>query len=514
MIIVLLGAAAIFIPQIISHEKYGSYTATLWVEGSDAKAALLCGFAGAAAYWLFMISYRRGVIKTRLTALLMTGIMALESFFAFGVYFDNINDVTGRFAQTMELSDKIDDGDFYRAKSSKRYFYSNMMEAMGYSSIGHYTSLTDENFLFTAKKLGYSAYWLDVSSNGGTAVTDAFLMNRYIFGQSGDKNDLMEDFNTEHTLKIYRNTIVSDGAVISSVSPGELSGFAETQRLESTSYMAEKLYGIENILEEAEPYAVTNLTLTEKNGKIQAKIIDAEKDAAINYSFFAEGRQELYADLFGNYSTALKEPYFESVSIYVNGKAVSLDYPNKRENGIIDLGTFENKYVSVKIVVHKDFEADVFGIYRLDADKVSEGVENTGTGSITLDGNKITITADSPDGGYVYIPFAYSEGFSAEVNGRDTGIHKVLGAFMAVKLEEGSNEVVLTYYPEGFVIGAIVTIIGAALYILLLISGRKIRIPAKAGSFSVKGVIFLSIAAFAVIYIMAAAGWIVMQFIG
>ncbi|MCC8135353.1 MAG: YfhO family protein, partial [Ruminococcus sp.] len=339
MAAVLGGAVIVFAIGIANHGEYTSYTSTLWLDGGDSAAVIICGAVGAAALLIFLAGYSRSILGRRLTAAFMSVIVLCGSLFSFGIFFDNINDVTLRFSQTTELSGKIDDDGFYRAKSSKRYFYSNMMEAMGYSSIGHYTSLTDKDFLFTAKQLGYSAYWMDISSNGGTLLTDAFLMNKYVFGLSGDKNGFYENYNTDDVLKIYRSTIVSDGAVISGISPEELSDFENTQRMESTEYIAEKLYGAEDILRRAEPYAAKNLEYSEENGTYRFEITDPQEEASLEYSLYVSGRQELYADVFGNYSTALKEPYFESVSIYVNGSLISDYYPNKKENGILDLGT-------------------------------------------------------------------------------------------------------------------------------------------------------------------------------
>ncbi|MCD8187762.1 MAG: YfhO family protein [Ruminococcus sp.] len=514
MAAVLGGAVIVFAIGIANHGEYTSYTSTLWLDGGDSAAVIICGAVGAAALLIFFAGYSRSILGRRLTAAFMSVIVLCGSLFSFGIFFDNINDVTLRFSQTTELSGKIDDDGFYRAKSSKRYFYSNMMEAMGYSSIGHYTSLTDKDFLFTAKQLGYSAYWMDISSNGGNLLTDAFLMNKYVFGLSGDKNGFYENYNTDDVLKIYRSTIASEGALISGISPGELSDFENTQRMESTEYIAEKLYGAEDILRRAEPYAAKNLEYSEGNGTYRFEITDPQEKASLKYSLYVSGRQELYADVFGNYSTALKEPYFESVSIYVNGSLISDYYPNKKENGILDLGTYEDQFISVEVVVHKDFEAAEFGIYLLDGERLEECVSSASTGAIELDGNKIRITAESSGSEYVYIPFAYSGGYSAKVNGSDASIEKALGAFMAVKLEEGVNEIVLTFYPEGFSVGAVISLCGIILFAFIALFGGRFRIRRRIEKAALAAVLVLSAGAFAVIYILSSVLWIVLQIMG
>lgn len=514
----MLAALGIFIialmPGLANSDKLTSYMDSLWVKGNDAAVIIAYGVLGAVVYTVFIMSYRRGRISRRFAAALMGGAMLCETLFSFSVYMGNTSDVTARFNQTMELCGKIDDGGFYRVKSMRRYFYSNMPEAMGFNSIGHYTSLTDRDFLFSSKRLGYSSYWLDMSSNGGTLITDAFLMNKYLVGVNGDMNALYEPYNTEDVLKIYRNSVVSGGAAVSPYSPAELADYDGTERMESSAYMAEKLYGAGDIIQSIEPYACENLEYTEENGTKSVKITDVSEEAYFSYSFFAEGKQELYFDLFSNYSTSLTEPYFGAASIYVNEKLVEGDYPSKRFSGIIDLGSYEDKYVSVKIVVHKDFEVSSFGLFALDADKAAERIASVNTGKITLDGNKIRITAESPEGGYIYIPFAYGEGFRAKLNGRSTEIYRVFGSFMAVKLENGANELTLTFCPEGLIPGAMISVVGAAVFVLLMLCRRRARISGRAGRFAYRAALALSAAAIVFIYIISSAAWLIMRLIG
>ncbi|MFR1411481.1 MAG: hypothetical protein ACLSUW_03725, partial [Akkermansia sp.] len=44
------------------------------------------------------------------------------------------------------------------------------------------------SYMFAMKKLGYSSYWMEVNSNGGTAFTDVLLGNRYTIYSNDDLN--------------------------------------------------------------------------------------------------------------------------------------------------------------------------------------------------------------------------------------------------------------------------------------------------------------------------------------
>lgn len=517
-VIICVASLMVFITMsaigICYSKSFNSYVNSLWVRGKDIAEAVIFGIVSAAVYFILLLSYKKRHINQKLMTVLMSVVILGESFMSFSIYFGNIRmDAMERFQQTADLSGKIDDSEYYRVKSMKRYFYSNMLEGLGFNSIGHYTSLTDRDFLFTAKQLGYSAYWLDISSNGGTLITDAFLNNKYLIGVSNDMNELYEPYNIDDIFKIYKNTVVSDGAVISQTSPEKMYDFNSTERMKSTDFIAQWLYGAnENIVQTIEPYSYSNLTYSEENGKKSFEISNIGENSFINYSQYVNGEQELYFDLFSNYTTSLTEPYFEAVSIYVNGKLVEENYPNKRTSGIIDLGTFENQYVSVKISVHKDFSVDSYGLYMLDTEKAIDCIDSAQTAKITLDGNKIRITADIEEGGYVYIPFAYNNGYSAELNGEKAEISEVLGSFMAVKLESGQNELVLTFIPNGLLVGAIIGVVGIALFVLLIFN-KRIHVSYKVAGVVGRAVMVLSLAAIAFIYIISSAVWIILQFV-
>ena len=79
----------------------------------------------------------------------------------------------------MDLEGKIEDTGFYRVKTEKKLFDVNLLGAMGYNSLNHYSSLTSQDYLKLMKKLGYSSYWMEVSSNGGTLFSDMLLSHQY-----------------------------------------------------------------------------------------------------------------------------------------------------------------------------------------------------------------------------------------------------------------------------------------------------------------------------------------------
>lgn len=81
----------------------------------------------------------------------------------------------------MDLSDRLDETEgFYRVKTASKLFEVNLVGSMGYNSLSHYTSLTSRDYMYMMKQLGYSSYWMEVGSYGGTELTDALLSVKYL----------------------------------------------------------------------------------------------------------------------------------------------------------------------------------------------------------------------------------------------------------------------------------------------------------------------------------------------
>lgn len=85
-------------------------------------------------------------------------------------------------------------------------------------------------------------------------------------------------------------------------------------------------------------------------------------------------------------------------------------------------------------------------------------------------GFRSEINLDKPQ--LVFFSIPYSEGWTAEVNGKAADVEKVSYGFMAVKADAGENEIVFRYRTPGLTAGTIITIIGILLLIGYLIINR------------------------------------------
>ena len=219
-----------------------SYAHSLWVKPETGIVISALGLFGGAAYFAVVYSFCRGQVPKWLTVTVMAAVLFSESFMTFGINVAEADESSDFFRVTCDTLERIPDEGFVRVKETRRYYYPNYAEAMGKYSLGHYTSLTDCDVLYTLKRMGYSSHWLDMDSTGGTMLTDELLLNKYIVGDSSG-NRFYESYDLGGNLSIRTDPYVPEGAVISSVSPEELSGFEDLQRMEATDFIADRFFG-------------------------------------------------------------------------------------------------------------------------------------------------------------------------------------------------------------------------------------------------------------------------------
>lgn len=504
------GAAALLLAAVsaaacLQRSRLSSYARTLWVEKGDGLILTAVGLTGALAYFLCLRNYREGRINRGFSVFIMAAALLCESFLGFGVHVSETYDPVQRFERTYDAFSRLPDEGFFRVKSGKKYYYPNYAEAFGAYSIGHYTSLTDCDFLYASKRLGYSSHWLDMTSAGGTSVTDAFLLNRYVIGSPSGQNKLYEVFDDRGYFTVYADPNVPEGAIVSQVSPEELADFESFERMAATCFIAKRLFGEAGIAEELEPYSAENLVIMEKNGRIYAEIPDKDKPARLYYSTFVNERRELYFDIFGNYSTNVSEDCYGAADIWVNGRRLEKDYPAGNNNGILDLGTFENQQLSVKVDILQDFDATSFGLYLLDADRAAAASASAEAAPLEVCGDTVSVTARG--GGYLYLPVAYSEGWSCTVNGEAAPAVRVLGAFTAVALPEGEARVELRFCTPGLKAGAALTAAGAAVAAGLSLFLKRKSPPRRLRRAAERLLCGLSAVTAALIYLAAPLVW-------
>ena len=448
-------------------DTLATYTKTL--HGSFASLGTQLLFALAVAvfcFFLFLLRYLK-VLPKRVVSVFFCLITVVQVLFCGSVYFGSAARSTESDAAVLDLQGRLSQEGLYRVKMQRKYFDVNLVGALGYGSLSHYTSLTNEGYLYAMKKLGYSSYWMEVGSHGGTTLTDCLLANRYRIVRNTELGRGLEAVYQNDWFSIVEHVPEAGfGMVFATDEIAQAANLPDTTRADVQNQIFQTPYGTqEQVAVEYQPSTVVNVEYAHENGRytLQRKI---GTDAGyLLYTVTVQGTQTLYFDCFDALSNKLTEPINGTFDIAVNGRTVQNLYPSQSSNGLLELGTFTDETVVVRAQVRKSVVAKSLGVVGIKQEVLRQFAgQQSGAVQLQRQGNTLTGTVQaSGDEQYLFLPVGYAKGFSAWVNGQKAEIYTVFDAFMAVKLQDGENVVTVSYVPDGFATGAALTAAGVLL---------------------------------------------------
>ena len=432
-------------------EELFAYTRTLWGNKQSFNGLSAYFAVGVAVFLSQILLVRQNVISREVFSFSVFVMLIIVGVFNFRIYMGSVSQDASGFRSVVELEGKIEDDSFYRVKVAEKLFDVNMIGAAGYNSLAHYTSLTSEEYMFALKKLGYSSYWMEVNSDGGTAFSDALLSNNYTIKRMWQGSPGTVIASTSH-YNILKNEITFPPALFSTADPQFLRDLSEGSRVQRQAELSKSLFN--ESLELFTEYQPT------------------KADDILFYELTISGRAALYFDCFDALSNRLREPINDSYKVSVNGIIIAHSYPSQRQNGILFLGEFVDSQVSVEVEVLKDVTVQSFGVFCLDMNRLAEVAEKTSGTEIDIQGNTVSIDYNAPMDGYLYLSLPNLRGYELVVNGKQSSLYRVHDAFMAIAVTKGTNSIMLRYTPPGLILGIVLFCCGASLTASRMVKGN------------------------------------------
>lgn len=472
------------------------FVRSLWGDRWSLQIGITVFIMMAAMITLLLVLYRKGWLSSRTLAIMCAALIAGEAFINVRTYLTMpvyvYPECNADHRNLYDLSDRISEDNMFRVKTDSRLIYVNMIGSMGYGSISHYTSLTDEDYMFMMKRLGYSSYWMEVGSYGGTELTDLLMSIKYkIVVGSADNAIYTNDVYSLVPMEEWMPSglVLSSAAEIGSELPDTSRG--EIQRFIYENTLAQ--YG------ETEAVSVYEFDET-LDGNGGYSVFDG---GIYTLELYVDGRQSLYMDAFDHPEVALSTYVDRSFDIQVNDVAIKDDYPNSGHNGLWKLGDFENEQVKITLNCKKDISLSSLGVTAINKDKLYAAAEAARTVNFTQKGGKLTGTVTAHAGESCLLAVPYTDGLKVKVNGSAVECRRVLGDLTVIDLVEGENSITVTALPKGLIPGLIFSIIGAALCVFWhYFGGKKLKIAEAHAKIMMWSVMLASAVVVILIYIM------------
>ncbi len=434
-------------------DALSEYTRSLGGNESSFKSLLRIVLTALLFAGIIRFFYRKGWVIKNVSLVFLSVLTVIQAAGMSRIYMttngERSEDTYALQRRVLDLSERIpDDDSFYRVKTSAKIFDYNMIGAMGYNSIGHYTSLTKEDYMFTMKRLGYTSVWMEIGTCGGTVLTDSLLSIGYEIGHDHPMNTVY----TYDAYNIYPLTDKLPLGILTDTLPGEEEIPSELTRTQVQQYTAEAMFGSSGMIRTYEP--------EEGSLHFSDGIYTIGEGETLIYRVRVGKRQSLYFDCFDRLSNELSEPDYDSFSVAVNGKSICRSYPFSKENGVLDLGTYEDEIAIIEIHALKDVNVPSFGVFGIDRGALEQAVSSARSVGFTEIKNGLKGSCDLDKPSTVLLSVPYDSGYTLYVNGRKQPVSKSMSCFMSFELDAGHSDIELRFVPAGFRAGAVMSVIG------------------------------------------------------
>lgn len=252
-------------------------------------------------------------------------------------------------------------------------------------------------------------------------------------------------------------------------------------------------------LNEAEAH---NLTVREENGKY--RLTPTGSNAYLSFTLPVKGKSRVYLSAFDENTNALNQAINKKFSVQTAKYRLD-SYPTQKQNGILDLGEYAST-VTVKVGVKEETLVKEMSIVAIESEKTQAYIGQTPTLGLTVERGKVGGRYAAKGGECVFLSVPYDEGLTLKINGKETDLHEVYGGFTAFYLEEGVNEIEITFRPQGFTVGLGVSLLGVVIALLgvgirIFIRRRKERKECVLDRVAYCGVIAVGVLVVVLIYI-------------
>lgn len=371
------------------------------------------------------------------------------------------SDAFPRLAQ--DVHDNIDLMDATnRVKDQNLELNANYGFILNQSSLGCWMNGVNANIQGVMAQMGYTVNYTRVLDGCGTALTDAVLGIRRLYSGSEVNTALYANAREAGTGKIYDCNYVLPFGLIWDGAPQGM-GF------EYQNSLFKSVTGVdEDIFREINADSIAQKSVYSDT----AYIYEFDVDAGANEVLY------LYGD---RYSKDIYNKY----AIVVNGEQVTLDaegtegnmmYAMFFLNGYLELGTYHDETVSLKILTeYEDIEDVHVGFLNLDTlGKGFSQSQDRIKSEASVQNGKMTISIDDTVGGELFIPIGYYDYYKIKTDGQVQDYYPVMNdAFVGMNVEKGSHTIEISYSPKGLGIGYAMTVFGILLLVVMLMIGNK-----------------------------------------
>ncbi|KHD43004.1 YfhO family protein [Streptococcus hongkongensis] len=374
-------------------------------------------------------------------------------------YQKNLKEIDSLVKETQTKSDE-----FFRTERMLPQTGNDSMK-FNYNGISQFSSIRNTASSKVLDRLGYKSTGtnLNLRYQNNTIIMDSLMGVKYNLSPAPiDKNGFHKIKENGHT-SLYQNDLAL-GLGILTDTPFKTHSFT-VNTLDNQKFLLNQLSGLQlNYFKEI-PYQTTNFE-THLDKRITAKADNSSLDTIVSYQLTVPSHSQLYLSVPNiNFSND------NSKRVVIKANNHSQEFSTDNSFTFFDLGNYQkNKTITIDLIFpkNKTISYDSPHFYHLDTTAYHAAIKTLKDRDIytTTKKNKVYSYYSSKTNGSIFYTIPYDRGWSAEINGKKANLRKAQNGFMVLDIKKGKGKVKLTFIPNGFKIGIIMSLLGIILFML------------------------------------------------
>lgn len=362
------------------------------------------------------------------------------------------------------------DGSFYRSeKNFTRMVNDNM--TLGLYGLSHSSSSLNEKAINMMLKLGMSARGHWTKYLGATEIVDSLFGIKYVL----DKGTMDKPYQLafeENGIGVYENPNVLP-IVFPAASEVKEVDIDNDNPFELQNQLLSAMLDTE-YQEFFRPATIVNTDLV--------NLKEEQAEDHIKYSPITEGvtaqvDYTIQNNIDGPVYCYFPSNYERKVNLWVNDGWLDTFFDNETYH-IMNMGDFsagETLELTMTLTESEVYIKDAY-FYTFDRELFEEAIPQLKENEVNLEKvneTKLTATVNAPEDMVLYTSIPYEDGWTIKIDGEKVETYRVMDALLACDLPAGEHEITLTFLPAEVVVGSIISGVGIAALVLLLIWEKR-----------------------------------------
>lgn len=357
---------------------------------------------------------------------------------------------------------KSDNTSFYRTERLLPQTGNDSMK-YNYNGISQFSSIRNRASSSVLDKLGFRSDGtnLNLRYQNNTIIADSLFGIKYNLATLDPNKFGFSLYKSSDTINLYESSFNQGLAILTNQVYKDVKFTNLT--LDNQTNFLNQLSGLNHKYYYSIPISSVQ-NATELGNRITVNKATEETNATVSYTLTVPANSQVYLNL---PKITFSNENHKKVVITVNNQSSEFTLDNAFS--FFNIGSFSEEQV-VQVDIHfpenNQVSFDKPQFYRIDLLAFQEAATVLKEKQVVTkaEGNKVTVDFETENEASLLFTLPYDKGWSATIDGKPVKIHRAQKGFIKIDVKPGQAQAILTFTPQGFYLGLIISICALILF--------------------------------------------------